>query len=238
MIRLKLPNFEGPLDLLLYLIRKNKLDIKTISLAQITHEYLEYILMFQKLDLNLAGEYIVMATTLIKIKVRSLLPVEPFTESEEYDDEASLLVKKLKEYEKIKKIALFLRESENKAIRCFPRGITCQQKINIAGPKVLSNNVINSLFFEIFRRTRTKPVYSLTGEKFDIRKKMDYISQRIVKEGILFFADLTLEKELEELIVTFIAILELVKLHKIKLEQKERFGAIKIYDTSTEMAHN
>lgn len=238
MIRLKLPNFEGPLDLLLYLIRKNELDIKTISLAQITHEYLEYISMFQKLDLNLAGEYIMMATTLIKIKVRSLLPQEQFIESEEYEDEASLLVKKLKEYEKIKKIAMFLRERENKAIRCFPRGVTCQQRINIAGPKVLSSSVINSIFFEIFRRTRTKPVYSLSGEKYDIRKKMSYISKRITKKGILFFSDLTTEEGLEELIVTFIAILELVKLHKIKLEQKERFGTIKIYDTSTEMAHN
>ncbi len=237
MIRLKLPNFEGPLDLLLYLIRKNELDIKKISLAQITREYLEYITMLKDLDLNIAGEYIVMATTLIKIKVRSILPHHTVTEIEEPEDEAEILIRKLKEYERFKNLAQFLREKENKAIRCFPRGITCERRINISGLATLSFIEINRILLEILKRTAFKPVYSLRGTKFDIKKKMEHILKIISEKRILFFSDLILKKEVEEIIVTFMAVLELVKIQRIGFIQTKRFGRIKLYDASTEMEY-
>jgi segregation and condensation protein A len=237
MIRLKLPNFEGPLDLLLYLIRKNELDIKKISLAQITREYLEYITMLKDLDLNVAGEYIVMATTLIKIKVRSILPHHTVTEIEEPEDEAEILIKKLKEYEKFKNLAQFLREKENKAIRCFPRGITCERRINITGLNTLTVIEISRILLEIVKRTAFKPIYSIRSTKFDIKNRMEYILKIISKKRILFFSDLILKKEVEEIIVTFMAVLELVKIRRIRLIQTKRFGRIKLYDTSTEMEY-
>ncbi|MBA7621722.1 segregation/condensation protein A [candidate division WOR-3 bacterium] len=238
MLRLKLPNFEGPLDLLLYLIRKNELDIKTISLAQITREYLEYLTMLQEIDLNIAGEYIVMAATLIKIKVRSILPHHDFTEIEETKDEAEILVRKLKEYEKFKNISLFLKEKESKAIRCFPRGITCERRIHISGLNTLTYKEINSILLDILKRTRIRPVYSIIGTKFDIKEKMEYIIIKITEKRVLFFSELIEKKEIEEIIVTFIAVLELVKIQKIRIIQRKRFGRIKLYDTSTEMAYS
>lgn len=238
MIRLKLPNFEGPLDLLLYLIRKNELDIKTISLAQITREYLEYITMLQEIDLNIAGEYIVMAATLLKIKVRSILPHPETTEMVEMEDEAENLVERIKEYEKFKNIALFLSEKENKAMRCFPRGITCERKINITGLNILTYKEIESILLDILKRTRTRPIYSLKGTKFDIKNKMEYILQKIGEKSTLLFSDLIERKEIGEIIETFIAVLELVKLHKLKLVQTKSFGRIRLYDTSTEMAYS
>ena len=239
MIRLKLPNFEGPLDLLLYLIRKNELDIKTISLAQITREYLEYLTMLKDLDLNIAGEYIVMAATLIKIKVRSILPhLHPADTNDDEIEEAGILIEKLKEYEKFKNIALFLRKKENKALRCFPRGTTCEQKINICGLCTLNYDEIKTILMDIFKRTRFKPVYSLRGTKFDIKKRMDYIIETISKRGALFFNELIQKENVEEIVITFIAVLELVKTQKIKIIQKKIFGRIKLYDSSTEMAYH
>jgi len=238
MLRLKLPNFEGPLDLLLYLIRKNKLDIKTISLARITTEYLEYIRMFRELDLNVAGEYIVMATTLIKIKVRALLPYQKLTEQEEIEDEANILVKKLKEYEKFKNIALFLREKEKKGLRCFPGGVLSDKKITIKNFNFLTYQELENIFSEILTRTRIKPVYSLSITGFNIKKRMQYILERIMKRKSVFFNELIEKKEIDEIIVTFVAVLELVKIQKIKLIQKKRFGRMKLYGTSPKVVSN
>ncbi len=238
MIRLKLPNFEGPLDLLLYLIRKNELDIKTISLAKIVREYLEYLTMLKELDLNVAGEYIIMAATLIKIKVRSILPAPPISEiEEEPDDDAEILIKKLKEYEKFKKLSMYLREKENKAILCWKRALTSERTIHISGLSGLTYNDVNELLFDILKRTRLKPVFALVGTKFDIQKKMDSILLEISQNKMLFFTDLIEQRTLEEIIVTFIAVLELVKIQKIKMIQQQTFGRIKLYGTSNEMAY-
>jgi len=229
MIRLKLPNFEGPLDLLLYLIRKNELDIKTISLARITGEYLEYITMMQTLDLNIAGEYIVMATTLIRIKVQSLLPHYKTLEMEEQGNEAEMLVKKLKEYEKFKKLAFYLREKEQKAIRCFPRGNATRRELRINGINVLTYDEINNILAEILKNTRIKPTYTLKKMRFDIEQKMEYILAKIQQVKTAYFDELIEGVDTEEIIITFIAVLELVRIQSLNLLQRKRFGRIKVY---------
>lgn len=239
MIRLKLPYFEGPLDLLLYLIRKNELDIKKISLAQITREYLEYLTLLQNLDLNTAGEYVVMAATLIKIKVRSILPGPIKTEQDEdIEGDAEILIQKLKEYEKFKRIALHLREKEKRSIRCFPRGITCDPKVRVYGLSEISTEQINTILLDILNRTKSKPVYSLSLTKFDIKKRMTYVLQKIVEKSSLFFSELIERETVEEIVITFIAVLELVKIQKVRIIQKESFGRIKLYDASIEVAVN
>lgn len=239
MIRLKLPNFEGPLDLLLYLIRKNELDIKSISLAKITREYLEYLTMLRELDLNIAGEYLVMAATLIKIKVRSMLPQYGKQEFEEVQNEAELLVQKLREYEKFKNLALLLREKERKAVRCWKRGNPAERRVNICGLHIVTYNDINTMLQEILDRNRfEKPIYSLTATKFDIKKRMDEVLKVIVEKGMVHFMDLIQKREIEEIVSTFIAILELVKGQKIVLVQKQSFGRITLYDATAEMAYS
>lgn len=239
MIRLKLPNFEGPLDLLLYLIRKNELDIKSISLAKITREYLEYLTMLRELDLNIAGEYLVMAATLIKIKVRSMLPQYGKQEFEEVQNEAELLVQKLREYEKFKNLALLLREKERKAVRCWKRGNPAERRVNICGLHIVTYNDINTMLQEILDRSRfEKPVYSLTATKFDIKKRMDEVLKIIVEKRMVHFMDLIQKREIEEIVSTFIAILELVKRQKVILVQKQSFGRITLYDATAEMAYS
>ncbi len=239
MIRLKLPNFEGPLDLLLYLIRKNELDIKSISLAKITREYLEYLTMLRELDLNVAGEYLVMAATMIKIKVRSMLPQYGEPEYEEVPNEAELLVQKLREYEKFKSLALLLREKERKAIRCWKRGNPAERRVNISGLQIVTYRDINVMLQEILDRTRfERPIYALSATKFDIKKRMDTILKKIVEKGMVQFMDLIENREVEEIIATFIAILELVRMQKVNLVQKQSFGRITLYDASAEMAYS
>jgi segregation and condensation protein A len=239
MIRLKLPNFEGPLDLLLYLIRKNELDIKSISLAKITREYLEYLTMLRELDLNIAGEYLVMAATLIKIKVRSMLPHYGTPEYEEVQNEAELLVQKLREYEKFKNLALLLREKERKAIRCWKRGSPAERKVNICGLQIVTYRDINVLLADMLTRTRLeRPVYALSVTKFDIKKRMDAVLKKIVEKGMVHFMDLIEKREVEEIIATFIAILELVRMQKVNLVQKQSFGRIILYDATAEMAYS
>jgi segregation and condensation protein A len=237
MIRLRLPNFEGPLDLLLYLIRKNELDIKKISLAQITREYLEYLTLLQDLDLNIAGEYVVMAATLIKIKVRSILPGPASTElDEEAEEDAEILIQKLKEYEKFKRLALYLREKERRSVRCYPRGITREPKVQVYGLSDISIERVNEILLDILNRTKAKPVYSLKFTQFDIKKRMADVLQKIVERSSLFFYELIEKETVEEIVITFIAILELVKAQKVRVKQKENFGKIKLYDITAEMA--
>jgi len=238
MIRLKLPNFEGPLDLLLYLIRRNELDIRTISLAKITGEYLSYLTMLKEINLNIAGEYIVMAATLIKIKVRSILPDFALPDVEDVEDEAQDLIKKLKEYEKFKNIAMYLRKKEGKATKCYPRGVVSDRRITISGLDTLTYEEIKSIFTDILARSGTVPVYSIRAEGVDIRKRMKAILERFKEKDALYFTELLENESVEEIIVTFIAVLELVKMKKIKLLQRERFGRIRLYDTSSEMAYN
>jgi segregation and condensation protein A len=224
MIRLKLPNFEGPLDLLLYLIRKNELDIKMISLSKITREYLEYLTMLRELDLDIAGEYLVMAATLIKIKVRSMLPRHGESEFEEVQNEAELLVQKLREYEKFKNLALLLRERENKAVRCWERGNPAERRVRIFGIETMTFSDISALLSEILDRSRPeKPVYALTATKFDIKRHMDSVLRKIREKGMVYFMDLIEKREVEEIVSTFIAILELVKMQKVFLVQKQSF---------------
>ncbi len=237
MIRLKLPNFEGPLDLLLYLIRKNELDIKLISLAKITKEYLEYLTMLRELDLNVAGEYLVMAATLIKIKVRSILPQYGKPEYEEIQSEAELLVNKLREYEKFKNLALLLRAKERKAIRCWERGNPAERRVNICGLQIITYRDINALLAEMLTRNRSeKPIYALTATKFDVKKRMDTVLKKIVEKGMVYFMDLIEHREIGEIVATFVAILELVKMQKVNLVQQYSFGRIVLYDAAAQMA--
>ncbi len=238
MIRLQLPNFEGPLDLLLYLIRRNELDIKTISLAKITREYLSYLTMLKEIDLNIAGEYIVMAATLIKIKVRSILPDFSMPEVEDAEDEGVILVKKLKEYEKFKNIAIYLRGKEAKATKCFPRGIAMNRKITISGLEIITYEEIESIFTDILARTKAKPIYSIRARKLDVTKKIAQILKRFNEVDFVYFVDLLENHSVEEIIVTFVAVLELVKMKKVRLLQKVRFGRIKVYDASSQVAYS
>ncbi|TET23489.1 MAG: hypothetical protein E3J78_02240, partial [Candidatus Cloacimonadota bacterium] len=118
------------------------------------------------------------------------------------------------------------------------RGLTSDRTIHSSGLSGLTYKDVNELLFDILKRTRLKPVFALIGTKFDIQEKMDRILLKIGQNRMLFFMDLVEQKTLEEIIVTFIAVLELVKIQKIKMIQQQTFGRIKLYGTSNEMAYS
>lgn len=230
--KIKLEVFEGPLDLLLYLVKKDHLNIYDIPIAQVTEQYLQYIDLMRLLNLNIAGEFLVMAATLMQIKSKMLLPIEEsvLTE-EEQDDPRAELVKRLLEYEKFKEIAQDLREREAKQFEVFKRpklqdkGIPEDTQIYFeaslfdlitAFSKALEN-VPKELFYEVIK------------DEFTVEEKIHQILHMLlVSPGVSLSELFTQAKDKIEIIVTFLAILELIKLKEIVARQKGLFQKIEI----------
>lgn len=239
-ISVKLEVFEGPLDLLLHLIEKNKIDIYDIPIVEITDQYLDYIRQMQTEDMNIMSEFLVMAATLIDIKCRMLLPVQVDEEGEEEDPRAEL-VQKLLEYKMYKYMSLELRDRQMDAARNLyreqelPKEVSSyRQPVNyeeLIGDINLSR--LHEIFQTMVRRQEDKidPIRSQYGtiekEEIDMELKSLYVEAYIREHKHFSFRQL-LEKQGSrmELIVTFLIILELMKLGKIKVSQEEIFDDI------------
>lgn len=225
----KLELFEGPLDLLLYLIKKQDMDIKDIRISEITEEYLSYLNVMKELNLETAGEFLVMASTLIQIKAKMLLPADKQTqEGEEGPDPRAELVAKLQEYQKFKEVAKMLSEREYQAREVYYRNVppvfaeedyTLQATIFDlidAFKKVLSTadaEVKEMLYTEI-------PLEQKVREILDLLEGKDYVPFNKV------FVPYSTRREL---IVTFLALLELMKMQQVIARQAEALGEIWIY---------
>ncbi len=236
----KLEVFEGPLDLLLHLIEKNKVDIYDIPIVEITAQYLEYIQKMPTEDMNVMSEFLVMAATLIDIKCRMLLPKEVNEEGEEEDPRAEL-VQKLLEYKMYKYMSYELKDRQVDAAHTLFKVKTLPKEIEEYKPPVdyetllgdADLNKLQNLFKTVMRRQEDKidPVRSTFGniekDEIDMEKKAFYIEEYIVSHKTFSFRQL-LERQHSkmEIIVTFLVMLELMRLGKVSIVQEDTFDDI------------
>jgi segregation and condensation protein A len=241
-IPVKLEAFEGPLDLLLHLIEKNKIDIYDIPIVEITEQYLEYIRQMETDDMNVMSEFLVMAATLIDIKCRMLLPKEVNEEGEEEDPRAEL-VQKLLEYKMYKYMSFELRDRQVDAARNLYREQSLPEEVAAYRQPVdyeellgdMTLNRLHEIFKSIVRKQEDKidPIRSKYGkiekEEIDMDIKMLYV-EAYAREHRSFSFRKLLEKQQSkaEIIVTFLIILELMKTGKICISQENIFDDIMI----------
>ena len=238
----KLQVFEGPLDLLLHLLEKNKVNIYDIPIVEITNQYMEYIAEMKRQDLNVVSEFLVMAATLIDIKSRMLLPA-PETEDEEEEDPRAELVQQLLEYKMYKCMAYELRDRQMDAERVLfkeptipPEVAEYEEPVNM---EELVSDVtlarLNEIFKSIMKKQVDKidPIRSKFGkiekEEVSLSDKMAYLENYCLTHSRFSFRSL-LEAQAGkmEIIVTFLAILELMKVGKLNVKQDDTFGEIYI----------
>ena len=240
-IPVKLEAFEGPLDLLLHLIEKNKIDIYDIPIVEITEQYLDYIKQMETDDMNVMSEFLVMAATLIDIKCRMLLPKEVDEEGVEEDPRAEL-VQKLLEYKMYKYMSLELRDRQG-AAKSLYREQKLPPEVALYKPPLdyeqligdMTLNRLHDIFKAIIRRQEDKidPIRSRYGniekEEIDMDAKMLYVEAYAREHGHFSFRRL-LEKQSSkmEIIVTFLVVLELMKTSKITITQERIFDDIMI----------
>ncbi|MEW6001564.1 MAG: segregation/condensation protein A [Nitrospirota bacterium] len=223
---IKLPVFEGPLDLLLHLIRENKIDIYDIPIALITHQYLEYIGLMKELNLEIAGEFLVMAATLIHIKSRMLLPIEEQASSEEQEDPRLELVQRLLEFQAFKDAALTLKEREGEWMKVFHREPVSEE----AEKEICLSDV--SLFdllsaFKKILETASSEVIAITKESLTVKDRISLIMEMIEGQDALRFEDFFKDGITRlQIVVTFVALLELIRLGLVRAYQEKDFGNI------------
>jgi segregation and condensation protein A len=222
--QLKLAVFEGPFDLLLYLIKKNQIDIYDIPIATITEEYLSYIEMMENLNLNIASEFIVIAATLLYIKSKMLLPKDEILEQEE--DPRMDLVQHLIEYNTYKELSEKMRVYELKKRDLFER----LYPITVAGEdKELSIDVYTLVkaMDEVLGRIKERRLIVIPGEKIRVKDRIFELVEMLKKnENVGFFSICNVEKSRLYVISLFLAILELLRLKVIGAYQEETFGDI------------
>lgn len=229
-VSFKLERFEGPLDLLLHLIKRDEIDIHDIPISHITQQYLRYIELMQSLDLDVAGEFLVMAATLMRIKAKMLLPLPKSDEEEEEGDPREELVQRLLEYRLYKEASETLKSQEAVRRTLFDRGMVPTE--DDAGPIPLAPATLFDLIEALNRVMARKPdrvMYEVKTELFDIEDKMSLIARTVAEEGQLKFSDLMLHVRARmEIVVTFMALLELVKLGTVIVVQDGNFAEILI----------
>ncbi len=233
--KVELEVFEGPLDLLLYLIKRDEVDIYDIPIERITTQYMSYLDVMRMLDLNIAGEFIVMAATLMMIKSRMLLPVEEREEEEEEDEDDPrwALVRQLVEYKKFKDIAGQLQEREYYQENVFEFGGKSSVILEPDDPGLVMQDVslfdLLSAFNDVLKNAPPEQIGEIEGDRFTVADKIDFVLSRIRKRGGMLFTTLFRPNaSRNEIICTFLALLELLRLHQIRAEQEGHFGDIVI----------
>jgi segregation and condensation protein A len=226
---IKLDIFQGPLDLLLYLIKKNEIDIYNIPVAVITEQYLEYIDVMKSLNLDVAGEYLVMASTLIHIKSKLLLPVHDETEDEE--DPREELTRQLLEYQAFKEAALNFNTMNLLGRDVLKGGYLLENETEGEHSlEELSAFELVEAFKIIVSKIKPEEIMEIDVERMSLSEKMNEIMGKLNKEKDITFNDLLGElSDRIKLIYTFLAILELMKLRVIKACQTKPFGTIRIF---------
>lgn len=225
--RVRLEVFEGPMDLLLYLIKKDEIEIKDIPIAHITEQYLEYMTLMQELDISVAGDFLVMASTLIYIKSKMLLPPTPKIEGEEdlNEDPRAELMERLLEYQKFKEAAQMLHSRGEIEAAVYTRGALETDKAN---PEV-SATVFDLLrvFREILKRAETVAEMEIHRDEVTMSEKLAQINLLLdLGEEVNIRHLFENSRSKRELILTFLAFLEMVKGMQITLTQRELFGDI------------
>jgi segregation and condensation protein A len=233
---IKLDIFEGPLDLLLYLIKKNEIDIYNIPVALITEQYLQYLKIIKSLNLDLAGEYLVMASTLIHIKSKLLLPVpEEPTEEEADEDPRAELVRQLLEYQSFKDAAVDLEKRPLLERDVFTRSASITAEMEEAADsedELMEVSIFELIeaFHRLVSRIDKNDLLEIDMEKISIADIINDVMERLNREKNLTFEELLGEKiDRRRIIYTFLAILELIKLKMVKAYQTSAFGVIRVF---------
>lgn len=227
--RVHLDAFDGPLDLLLYLIRKEEVSIYDIPIARITEQYLEYLRLMEEFDIAVAGEFLVMAATLIHIKTKMLLPRDPFAEAagEELEDPRQELVDRLLEHQRYRTAADFLYQRRVLEGEVFTRPVPEDEK---------SNSEISAGVFDLLTAFRDAMLRAQALAEIEIARDEITLSQKLAEvQGLLELSDSISVRELfdragsrREIVITFLAVLELVKELKVRIFQSEAFGEIEM----------
>ena len=231
--KVKLEIFEGPLDLLLYLVKKDEVGIYDISIERITRQYLDYIDTFKMLNVELASEFIVMAANLMYIKSRELLPktLQPPDEEGEEDDPRWELIRQLVEYKKFKEAAQFLGAQEVRADEFFAPS---PEMPDLDAPVTLGQvgifDLIRAFQRMLKRFEKTDDIREIVDDRYTVSSKIDHLLEIIPKGARVKFETLFTDvSSRSEMIVTFLAMLELMKLNHLQVEQEHLLGEIIVF---------
>jgi segregation and condensation protein A len=228
--------FQGPLDLLIHLIRKNEVNIYDIPIALITAQYLSYLDVMEELDLDIAGEFLVMAATLIHIKSRMLLPRPDPLQDDEEDDPRKLLVDRLLEYQKYKTAANLLHERET--VRSAQWLRPDQSIADVAGEDVEPELEVDlfslmAAFKAVLDRAKQRPSVPIPDAQISIEDRIAQLLGRLSETEACGFEDLFQDATSRSaVIVTFLALLEMIRLRLVRVFQAGMFGAIRVYKTT------
>jgi segregation and condensation protein A len=232
----KLEVFEGPLDLLLYLIKKEEVDVFDIPIERVTKQYMEYLAIMKLLNLEMAGEFVVMAATLMYIKSRMLLPEDQQvtdTEVEEGEDPRWELIRQLVEYKKFKDAALQLGQREEEQAKMFPRqvgddvGFEADKQVPLAEVSIFD---LISAFNKVLKKaTEREDFREIVEERYTVSDKIEEILYNMRDRSDMVFTEVFARAESRaEVVVTFLALLELIRLKRLKVRQVESFGEIHV----------
>jgi len=230
--KIKLEVFEGPLDLLLYLIKKEELNISDIPISRITDQYLEYLELMQLMDLDIAGEFLVMAATLMHIKSKMLLPPDETAQEEIEEDPRAELVKRLLEYKKFKEAASELAGMEKQQKHLFPRvGTARAEEIDVQKDILFEASLFDLItaFTKVLKDIPKDVFHQVIKDEFTVSEKMHDILHMMVEKQSIFFLELfKAAKHKREMITIFLALLELIRLKAVIIQQAIVFGDIEI----------
>jgi segregation and condensation protein A len=218
--------FEGPLDLLLYLIRKQNFNILDIPLADVTRQYLDYVEQIRQHNLELAAEYLLMAAMLIEIKSRMLLPPRPRDDGQEPEDPRAELVRRLLEYERIKRAALLLDELPQQGRDFLTARAHVDTSVQTRFPAVNVSD-LQQAWQDILRRAKLNQHHHISREQLSVREFMSLVLRRLQDHRFLEFQDLfDPNQNVQEVVVTFVALLELGKEQLVEMTQAEAFAPL------------
>jgi len=228
-LQISLPLYEGPLDLLLDMIRKQKIDIYDIPISQITEQYLQYLRVIRELNIDGAGEFVFMAAQLIYIKSRMLLPEDPDADESEAEDPRAELVRRLLEHERFKNAAqmLYQRELVEKVSWNNPGEVPFEES-ELEPQMTVTLYDLLLAFREVIKRAESRPTMEVNREEFSIEQMMGYLFERIVssRHAVTLSEILPAVNSRRGLITAFLALLELTRLKAIFLRQDQPLGEI------------
>jgi segregation and condensation protein A len=232
--QVKLQVFEGPLDLLLYLIKKSEVDIYNIPIADITQQYIEYLQLIETLDLHIAGDFLVMAATLMQIKSRMLLPIEERSADEaEEEDPREELVRRLLEYQRFKEVARHLAALAERRKQVFVRTPDPIKVLDGVPPSdeplLIEASVFDllSAFSKVLIRVPRDETYEIIQDEVTVEEQMGHLRRQLRAQQHMVFHELFVGAQTRvQVSTTFLALLELVRLKEIRAQQDAAFGTI------------
>jgi segregation and condensation protein A len=233
--KVKFEVFEGPLDLLLYLIKKEEVDIYEVNLTKLATQFIEYIDTMRLLDLEIAGEFLVMASTLMYIKSRELLPADQQVQvegEEEDEDPRWELIRQLVEYKKFKDAASHLQVLEAQQENIFPRipgKFEFESAAPLPKPEVSVFDLVNAVNTILKRFSQREGASEIFEDKWTVSQKIEQLLQMVAERSPLKFSELFEHVgSRSEIVATFLALLELIRLKQLAVVQQEAFGEIEI----------